>query len=346
MYEYTNSGTLFNHNSGGFIFFGGWRKGGGYKKYSVYQLKPLSIIFVDSIHIKKLEYNFDDKYIDLLLIHDGVDILLTEMCVFIPQSLNTCVCIPKALYMCVAIPKDLDMCMYSADLDTRVCISKPGIRIVVSPNPCLCSCTCIHQAFNMFQFVFQSLGYVCLYPSSLGYVCLYPAILEFVCFYSQLLRYECLYPTAIGTYNSSPKPSTYVFYPQTVDMCVFVSMARALGTCVYIPKHLICVFVSLTLVYLLISSKHRIRVLVSTKPWICLFVSPKPLIFVFVFSSLGYMCLYPPKPLICVFVSTKPCIYLLSPCEFVFPNRWVCVLVYPKPCICVFVLQSLGYVCL
>lgn len=136
------------------------------------------------------------------------------------------------------------------------------------------------------------------------------------------------------------------FYPQTVDMCVFVSMARALGTCVYIPKHLICVFVSLTLVYLLISSKHRIRVLVSTKPWICLFVSPKPLIFVFVFSSLGYMCLYPPKPLICVFVSTKPCIYLLSPCEFVFPNRWVCVLVYPKPCICVFVLQSLGYVCL
>lgn len=189
MYEYTNSGTLFNHNSGGFIFFGGWRKGGGYKKYSVYQLKPLSIIFVDSIHIKKLEYNFDDKYIDLLLIHDGVDILLTEMCVFIPQSLNTCVCIPKALYMCVAIPKDLDMCMYSADLDTRVCISKPRIRIVVSPNPCLCSCTCIHQAFNMFQFVFQSLGYVCLYPSSLGYVCLYPAILEFVCFYSQLLRY-------------------------------------------------------------------------------------------------------------------------------------------------------------
>lgn len=266
MYEYTNSGTLFNHNSGGFIFFGGWRKGGGYKKYSVYQLKPLSIIFVDSIHIKKLEYNFDDKYIDSLLIHDGVDILLTEMCVFIPQSLNTCVCIPKALYMCVAIPKDLDMCMYSADLDTRVCISKPGIRIVVSPNPCLCSCTCIHQAFNMFQFVSQSLGYVCLYPSSLGYVCLYPAILEFVCFYSQLLRYECLYPTAIGTYNSSPKPSTYVFYPQTVDMCVFVSMARALGTCVYIPKHLICVFVSLTLVYLLISSKHRIRVLVSTKP--------------------------------------------------------------------------------
>lgn len=241
MYEYTNSGTLFNHNSGGFIFFGGWRKGGGYKKYSVYQLKPLSIIFVDSIHIKKLEYNFDDKYIDSLLIHDGVDILLTEMCVFIPQSLNTCVCIPKALYMCVANPKDLDMCMYSADLDTRVCISKPGIRIVVSPNPCLCSCTCIHQAFNMFQFVSQSLGYVCLYPSSLGYVCLYPAILEFVCFYSQLLRYECSYPTAIGTYDSSPKPSICVFvsanrgyvcvcihgqslgyvclYPKTFDMC-------------------------------------------------------------------------------------------------------------------------------
>lgn len=123
MYEYTNSGTLSNHNSGGFIFFWGWRKGGGYKKYSVYQLKPLSIIFVDSIHIKKLEYNFDDKYIDSLLIHDGVDILLTEMCVFIPQSLNTCVCIPKALYMFVAMPKYMHVCMYSDDLDTRVCIS-------------------------------------------------------------------------------------------------------------------------------------------------------------------------------------------------------------------------------
>lgn len=147
---------------GDLYFLGGGGRVGGYKKYSVYQLKPLSIIFVDSIHIKKLEYNFDDKYIDSLLIHDGVDILLTEMCVFIPQSLNTCVCIPKALYMCVAIPKDLDMCMYSADLDTRVCISKPGIRIVVSPNPCLCSCTCIHQAFNMFQVVSQALD-MCVY---------------------------------------------------------------------------------------------------------------------------------------------------------------------------------------
>lgn len=161
MYEYTNSGTLFNHNSGD-LYFWGVEEGWGVQKIQCYQLKPLSIIFVDSIHIKKLEYHFDDKYIDSLLIHDGVDILLTEMCVFIPQSLNTCVCIPKALYMCVAIPKDLDMCMYSADLDTRVCISKPGIRIVVSPNPCLCSCTCIHQAFNMFQVVSQALD-MCVY---------------------------------------------------------------------------------------------------------------------------------------------------------------------------------------
>lgn len=182
---------------GDLYFWGGWRKGGGYKKYSVYQLKPLTIIFVDSIHIKKLEYNFDDKYIDSLLIHDGVDILLTEMCVFIPQSLNTCVCIPKALYMCVAIPKDLDMC---------VCIQLTWIHVFVYPSP----------------------GYVCLYPPTHVCVLVHVSTKPLICF--------SLYPKALDMCVYIPQAlDMCACIPQSLNLCVSIPNSLDMNVCIPRP---------------------------------------------------------------------------------------------------------------